>query len=107
MNAAHSGGARRTAITCAAAALALTAASFTAAGAGAAARGSARPPIARTHDGAVRGKTAGTVDEFLGIPYAAPPTGRLRWRPPRPPAHRRPGPRDDRRPISRTSLRAG
>jgi para-nitrobenzyl esterase len=39
-----------------------------------------------TDDGAVRGTTAGTVDEFLGIPYAAPPTGNLRWRPPAPPA---------------------
>src|SRR5690242_7178565 len=43
-------------------------------------------PIATTEDGAVLGTTAGTVEEFLGIPYAAPPTGHLRWRPPQPPA---------------------
>jgi para-nitrobenzyl esterase len=43
-------------------------------------------PIVRIDDGLVRGATAGTVDEFLGIPYAAPPTGSLRWRPPAPPA---------------------
>ncbi|HSR86666.1 MAG TPA: carboxylesterase family protein [Streptosporangiaceae bacterium] len=37
-------------------------------------------------DGQVRGKKAGGADEFLGIPYAAPPVGQLRWRAPRPPA---------------------
>ena len=43
-------------------------------------------PIVRIDDGLVRGTTAGTVDEFLGLPYAAPPIGNLRWRPPAPPA---------------------
>jgi para-nitrobenzyl esterase len=43
-------------------------------------------PIVRVNDGLVRGTAAGTVDEFLGIPYAAPPAGNLRWRPPARPA---------------------
>jgi para-nitrobenzyl esterase len=43
-------------------------------------------PIVRSDDGLVRGMTSGTVDEFLGLPYAAPPTGNLRWRPPQPAA---------------------
>jgi len=68
--------------------LTLAAAGATAATAGirAAASGSGGAPIVATGDGAVRGTTAGTVAEFLGIPYAAPPTGNLRWRPPAPPA---------------------
>jgi len=77
--------ARLAAASCAAlAALILTAAGATAAHAGAAASGSA--PVVTTNAGAVSGTTAGTVDEFLGIPYAAPPTGNLRWRPPQPAA---------------------
>jgi para-nitrobenzyl esterase len=66
------------------AASALLAAS-TAAGASAATAGQARPRnplVVATGDGLVRGKAAGTTDEFLGIPYAAPPVGRLRWQPP-------------------------
>ena len=66
------------------AALAVTTAGATSAAAGIAtvAWGSGCAPIVIPDDGAVRGMTAGTVDEFLGIPYAAPPTGRPAAAPP-------------------------
>src|SRR3954462_6028263 len=32
--------------------------------------------------GTLRGKTDGATREFLGVPYAKPPTGALRWAPP-------------------------
>ena len=38
--------------------------------------------IVQTVQGAVQGAVVGHVTEFLGIPYAAPPVGNLRWRPP-------------------------
>jgi para-nitrobenzyl esterase len=42
-------------------------------------------PILRIEGGAVRGAAVSGVYQFLGLPYAAPPTGELRWRPPQPP----------------------
>ena len=47
---------------------------------------SSRAPVVRTADGSVQGKAAGATAEYLGIPYAAPPVGALRWQPPRPAA---------------------
>ena len=43
-------------------------------------------PVVGTSDGALLGVATGGADEFLGVPYAAPPVGALRWRPPQPAA---------------------
>ncbi len=40
--------------------------------------------VVSTDAGMVEGRLEEGIWEFLGIPYAAPPTGELRWRPPRP-----------------------
>jgi para-nitrobenzyl esterase len=40
--------------------------------------------VVETTSGPVRGLRQDTVRAFLGIPYAAPPVGELRWRPPAP-----------------------
>jgi para-nitrobenzyl esterase len=44
--------------------------------------GAARGPIVTAPAGAVEGQSNGTLREFKGIPYASPPVGPLRWKPP-------------------------
>jgi para-nitrobenzyl esterase len=43
---------------------------------------SAVPPIVQTSQGAVSGKLLNGTRTFLGLPYAVPPVGTLRWQPP-------------------------
>jgi para-nitrobenzyl esterase len=43
----------------------------------------AREVLLETPSGNLLGTQFGVVREFVGIPYAAPPVGALRWRPPR------------------------
>src|SRR6185312_14412434 len=47
----------------------------------------ANGPTINTTDGPVQGFVENGVNKFLGIPFAAPPVGDLRWKPPAPPAH--------------------
>lgn len=45
---------------------------------------SAHNPRVETKQGAIQGANASGVETFLGIPYAQPPIGKLRWRDPVP-----------------------
>ena len=40
------------------------------------------PLVVKTEQGSLRGRRVGRANVFLGIPYAQPPLGDLRWRPP-------------------------
>lgn len=44
----------------------------------------ATPPVVVLECGPVRGMAQDEVSAFLGIPFAAPPVGALRWKPPQP-----------------------
>jgi carboxylesterase type B len=72
------------------AAASLVAAPFAASSAAAAAATPATPAnaghglIVGTNRGLVEGKYSEDTDQFLGVPYAAPPVGALRWKAPRP-----------------------
>jgi para-nitrobenzyl esterase len=45
-----------------------------------------RTPVVQIEDGPIRGFINEGVQTFLGVRYAAPPVGQLRWRPPQSPA---------------------
>jgi para-nitrobenzyl esterase len=85
----HTARARRNrlAALCAAAAVITAAATSSALGADPAVRhsGSQDAPIVTIKSGAVRGEAVPGGFAFRGLPYAAPPLGNLRWRPPQSP----------------------
>ena len=60
-------------------------AALAAIGVGAAAFSQA-PSLVRVDGGELQGVVADDVVSFKGVPFAAPPTGELRWRPPQPAA---------------------
>ncbi|MGW0751547.1 carboxylesterase/lipase family protein [Streptomyces sp. NPDC002587] len=85
---------------CAAALLAATAVPATGAPPGSSHSPSRSGTVVRTDHGLIRGVSHGSYTTFDGIPYAAPPTGPLRWQAPVPAATWR-GVRDATRPAQR------
>ena len=53
---------------------------------GTAARAQPQPSLVKVDSGELQGVVADGVVSFKGIPFAAPPVGELRWRPPQPAA---------------------
>ena len=53
-------------------------------GSGGTGGGEPAAPVVETDKGKVEGTVLGATRAFLGIPFAAPPTGDLRWKPPIP-----------------------
>jgi para-nitrobenzyl esterase len=49
-------------------------------------RGAGSAPTVKIDTGKLEGKSDGTISAFLGIPFAKPPVGDLRWKPPVKPA---------------------
>jgi para-nitrobenzyl esterase len=47
---------------------------------------SGKPEVVTIDDGKLKGYAANGISTFLGIPFAAPPVGDLRWKPPAPTA---------------------
>ena len=43
-------------------------------------------PVVNTTYGPVEGREEETINIFMGVPYAEPPTGSSRWAPPAPPS---------------------
>jgi len=46
-----------------------------------------RGPQVKIDNGVIEGTTQGAIRAFLGIPFATPPVGELRWKPPAPPVN--------------------
>ncbi|MBV8515229.1 MAG: carboxylesterase family protein, partial [Acidobacteria bacterium] len=49
-------------------------------------RAAGSAPAVKIDTGKLEGKSDGTITQFLGIPFAEPPVGDLRWKPPVKPA---------------------
>jgi para-nitrobenzyl esterase len=59
---------------------------FTALFAAVSIRGAGSAPNVKIDTGKLEGKSDGTISAFLGVPFAKPPVGDLRWKPPVAPA---------------------